>query len=174
MFINYKKKHKEFMEKVGNLADLAKKDKDVAHVVDTARRLYPVEGRNPSIQNLLYIGHYLATYYATLGTKRNYARTDYEMAELAFDQIRDGIMIGLLNAKGGKGGSHTVTEAKASANRSMQKASVDVALKKHEAAQYETITTAMERMLSFTQSALRQLQSEQSHVGINDRGRPQS
>lgn len=157
------------MEKVGTLTDLEKRDKDVAHVIETARRLYPVEGRNPSIQNLLYMGHYLATYYATLGTKRNYKRTEYEMAELAYDQIRDGIMIGLMNAKKG---SNTVTEAKASANRSMAKASVDVALKKHEAAQYETVATSMERMLSFIQSALRQLQAEQTHTTINDRGRP--
>lgn len=152
------------MSKVQTLKEFEQSDKVVGYVFEIARNVVSRPGDFNSIDWLIKRGSLLSGYYAYLESKANEALADYEVADVTYKSVRDGLMIGLKNDKS------TITEAKAEATRELVEAEVDVIAKRNRAKNYATSARVCDRIVSFIQSTLRHKEREQTTVHTAERG----
>lgn len=166
LFEKYDGRRAELIKKMQTLKEFEKSDESVAQIFAIARSILERPINMTNVQFLLTNGGKLAGYYGYLAVKGNEAWAEYKMAEVAFKEVRDALMLALKNEKA------TVTEAKASAGRETAIVEVDVIAKEKRSRDYEAAARWCQGMLSFIQSTMRQLESERTHLKIAERGRP--
>lgn len=166
LFEKYDGRRAELIKKMQTLNEFEKSDESVGQIFKIAREILERPGNMVSVPWLLQNGGKLAAYYGYLAVKGSEAWAEYKMAEVAFKEVRDALMLALKNEKA------TVTEAKASAGRETAYVEVDVISREKRSRDYEAAARWCQSMLSFIQSTMRQLESERTHLKIAERGRP--
>jgi hypothetical protein len=165
LFEKYDGRRAELIKKMQNMAEFEKSDESVGQIFAIAREILQRPINMTNVQFLLTNGGKLAAYYGYLAVKGNEAWAEYKMAEVAFKEVRDALMLALKSEK------HTVTEAKASAGRETAYVEVDVIAREKRSRDFESAARWCQSMLSFIQSTMRQLESERTHLKIAERGR---
>lgn len=162
----YGRKRDLLIKQMQTLKQFEQSDESVKRIFDIARSILENPKSMISVQWLLANGGKLAGYYGYLATKGNEAWAEYKIAEIAFKEVHNALVMGL------KGEKYTITEARATAGRETADAEVDVVLREKRAKDFEAATRWCQNMLVFIQSTLKQLESERTHLKIADRGRP--
>jgi hypothetical protein len=165
LFDQYEDRRGELLKKMQTLEDFEKSDSNVKNILDIARDILmsPKDAFNPD--KLVNNGRKLSAYYGYLLTRGNEAWAEYKMAEIAFREVRDALMLAIKVDKA------TITEAKASAGRDTAILEVDVLLREKRSRDYEATAKWCQAMLSFIQSTLSQMKNERTHGGLADHGK---
>lgn len=165
LFEDYEQKRQNLFTKIQSLQEFEKSDKVVNLVFEVSRQILGQPRNHSNAPWLLRKGSELIAYYPYLGGKANEAWGEYKAAEVAFKSVRDALVITMA------AGKSTITEAKAEAGRASVDAEIDVIAREQKSKNYAMVADTCDRMVSFIQSTVRQIEAEKAKVSHADRGR---
>lgn len=161
-FEDYNKKREQLQKKLQSLKEFEKTDKVVGLVFEISRNVVSRPGDYQSINTLLKQGRELSGYFGYLECKANEHWGEYKMAEVAWKNIKDGLLLAY------KGENMNTTEARAQASREMSDAEVDAIAREQRFKNFATAAKMCEQIISFIQTTLKNKQTEYKNTGTAD------
>lgn len=145
----FRRKCSSAMNKIKNLDDFRQTDEMVDYVLKVGKRLFtqPLDQQSPD--QLIQTGGKLCGAYAYLGQKSSYARAERDVFQQKSEEVSQELLLQHLDE------DYKVTEARALIASEMAELKEFVIGKDAEKNQWENITEAADKMISFLQSAIK-------------------
>ena len=150
------KKVKKAMEQVKNLEEFRQSDSVVNFVFDVGSKLFDQPLDTLGVDWLIRYGGRLTGSYGYLGQKSAYARAERDVYEQKASEVEKEMMLEKLAENTG----YKVTQARAEITGEVAELSDLVIAKDAEKNQWENVTEACDKMVSFIQSAIKVKEGE--------------
>lgn len=156
----YKKEFEEKIKKIKSVDSFKENDVMIKFIFDLARTLFEKKIDEISGEFLMDYGARALGAYAYLGVKASEKRAVRDCAVQTVEELEKDLTLRFKNEK-----SCSITEARAMAKVALSEYVVDVIVKEQDKNNYEHITKATEKMVSFIQSVLKQKSTEKIQSG---------
>lgn len=157
--IKFKRKVETAMKKIATIDELRASDKFIDYVFKVGKDMFEIPLDQHTPDTLLRMGGKLVGSYPNLAQKASYARAEHDVYEQKLDETEKELVLEKLDEK------YKVTEARAIVSAEVSELR-EYVIQKHAAKnQMESIVEAIDKLVSFAQSAIKVKEGERFGAG---------